>query len=629
MNLNIEQQQAVTCINGPIIIKAGPGTGKTKTLTARIEHLITEKKAASSSILALTFTRKAAAEMKERLYHLERLPIITTFHAFAYDILKKAGYTFEIISDKDRNEIIHSLIEKGTGKEGSKKDMRDISLEISKYKNAFEIPSNSAGNNYDNSYFIEQYNDQLKLRNCVDYDDLILFLYKEVSLKNEKISMLLQDIQHILIDEFQDTNRLQYEIIKLFCKPENLFIIGDPYQSIYSFRGATADIFDLVKKDFPETMEIVLRDNYRSTQEIILTGASLFPEMIPLQSHQEGMGTVRIITTYDEYSEARYALQIINQHIGGIDLLTTESTESDTIRFSDVAVIYRNHYIGRALTRIFLDSGIPFQVVGEDSPYKKDDIAFISALLSYSLEKDDLSLEKVLYSSCLNIPKKLLRLIRRIQTEKSCNLHESIRHAAGQEYKTENKNNTLSTVIYKLKETVGLIKNKSIFKAIHMICEGYKIEQSLDLQQFLSCALQFEAKGGLRGFVEYLCYLEEHEFYDPRAEKVTLMTMHASKGLEFDTVCICGFEDGIIPSLKQGSDCEEEKRLLYVAITRAKKHLYLIYPQERHKEKKIISRFKNYLSTLKFVEAVEDEAITKMKKKIEKLNEKKSQMTLF
>lgn len=629
MNLNIEQQQAVTCINGPIIIKAGPGTGKTKTLTARIEHLITEKKAASSSILALTFTRKAAAEMKERLCHLERLPIITTFHAFAYDILKKAGYTFEIISDKDRNEIIHSLIEKGTGKEGSKKDMRDISLEISKYKNSFEISSNRAGNNSDNSYFIEQYNDQLKLRNCVDYDDLILFLYKEVSLKNEKISMLLQDIQHILIDEFQDTNRLQYEIIKLFCKPENLFIIGDPYQSIYSFRGANADIFDLVKKDFPETLEIIFQDNYRSTKGIILAGAALFPDMMPLQSHQEGMGSVRIVTTYDEYSEARYVLQIINRHIGGIDLLTTESTESDTIRFSDVAVIYRNHYIGRALQRIFLDSGIPFQVVGEDSPYKKDDIAFISALLSYSLEKDDLSLEKVLYSSCLNVPKKLLRLIRNIQNEKNNNLHEALRCTVGQEHRQIKQRNTLSTIINKLKEVVESVQNKNVIQSIHIICERYKIEQSLDLQQFLSCSLRFEEKGGLKEFVQYLHYLEEHEFYDPRAEKVTLMTMHASKGLEFDTVCICGFEDGVIPSLKQGSDCEEEKRLLYVAITRAKKHLYLIYPQERQKEKKIISRFEDYLSTLKFVETIKDEAIIKMKKKIEKLNEKKSQMTLF
>ncbi|MBP7966857.1 ATP-dependent helicase [Candidatus Woesebacteria bacterium] len=627
--MNTLQQKAIHAEKGPVLIKAGPGTGKTKTLTARIEYLVTEKKVLSSSILALTFTRKAAAEMKERLSHMSKVPIITTFHAFAYDILKKAGYTFEIISDKDRNEIIHSLIEKGTGKEGSKKDMRDISLEISQYKNAFEMFSNRAVNNCDNSHFIEQYNDQLKLRNCVDYDDLILFLYKEVSLNNEKISMLLQDIQHILVDEFQDTNRLQYETIKLFCKPENLFIIGDPYQSIYSFRGATADIFDLVKKDFPETMEIIFRDNYRSTKEIILAGAALFPDMKPLQSHQEGIGSVRIVTTYDEYSEARYALQIINQHIGGIDLLNTESTESDTIRFSDVAVIYRNHYIGRTLQRIFLDSGIPFQVVGEDSPYKKDDIAFISALLSYSLKKDDQSLEKVLYSSCLNVPRKLLRLIRNIQNEKNNNLHEALRCAMGQEYGQDKQRNALSIIINKLKKTVESIQNKKTIQSIHIICEGYKIEQSLDLQQFLSCPLRFEETGGLKEFVQYLYYLEEHEFYDPRAEKVTLMTMHASKGLEFDTVCICGFEQGVIPSNKNEGNGEEEKRLLYVALTRAKKHLYLIYPQERRKEKSQLSSFSKYLSTLSFVESVDDEAIIKLKKKRETLEEKKTQLTLF
>lgn len=627
--MNTQQQKAIYADEGPIIIKAGPGTGKTKTLTARIEYLISEKQVLPSSILALTFTRKAATEMKERLSHIMDLPTVTTFHAFAYDILKKAGYAFEIISDQAQKEVIESLIEKKLGKEGSTKDVKEISLKISNLKNTDAWMSDRVNKDNFLESFIQQYNDQLKLRNFVDYDDLILLFYKKIKENNQKIIDLLKHIEHVLVDEFQDTNRIQYETIKLFCKPENLFVIGDPYQSIYGFRGANAEIFNLIKKDFPQVTEIVLSDNYRSTQDIIQASVALFPEMVPLKSHRLDTGKIQVITTCDEYTEAQYALRIINKHVGGTDLLKTETTSIENIRFADIAVIYRTHYVGRKLQQVFVDSGIPFQVVGEESPYKKSEIAFITALLSYSLKHDDESFWQLLTSKFCKVPKKLLRLIRKIQLENKKNLYESVRLALGQEYISSKERSVLSTITNKINNTVLAIQSGNINESIHIICDQYNIEHSIDLQQFLSCALQFEAKGGLKAFIEYLQYLEEHEFYDPRAEKVTLMTMHASKGLEFTTVCICGFEEGIIPSLKEGGDREEEKRLFYVALTRAKKYLYLIYPQGRRGEKTNISSFFEYLSTLCFVHSLEDEAIAKRNTKMKKWKEKKSQLTLF
>lgn len=638
--LNNLQQQAVICTRGPIIIKAGPGTGKTKTLTARIEYLITEKNIPPSSILALTFTRKAAAEMRERLSHLKELPTITTFHAFAYDILHKAGYDVEIISDQDRNEIIQTVIEKKKGKEGTKKDVREISLEISNFKNTFchaefisgsfseEIPD-QARNDPGENVLINKYNDQLKLRNKVDYDDLILMLYHEVNKENEKIGTLLTSIEHVLIDEFQDTNRLQYEVIKLFCKPQNLFVIGDPYQSIYSFRGADATIFDQIQTDFPAAVEVTLKDNYRSTKEIILASSALFPELMPLISHTKTQGSIRVVTTCDEYTEAHYILSIINKQVGGIDLLKTNNVSANSLRFSDIAVIYRTHHIGRTLQKIFLDSGIPFQVVGEESPYKKPSIAFMVHLLTYCVRQDDHSLQSILYSSEMKIPKKILRTIRSVQQERNISYHDAVRTTCGQEYVSSKDRNVLSTKVNNIKNIVKSLQNKKIVDVIHMLCEQFQIEQSIDLQQLVSCALQFDGSGGLKSLIQYVEYLEEHEFYDPRADKVTLMTMHAAKGLEFNTVCICGFENGSIPSKNSAEHLEEEKRLLYVALTRAKEQVCLTYPQQRNKEKRGMSIFSEYLSTCSRVEYIQDEAIEKRNKKLDKWKEKKSQLRLF
>ncbi|CAN5177680.1 DNA helicase PcrA [soil metagenome] len=620
--LNTQQQKAIMTKCGPLIIKAGPGTGKTRTLTARIEYLIYSQNISASNILALTFTRKAATEMRKRLVHLTALPAITTFHAFAFDILKQTGHTFEIISERDRNEIIQAIIEKSKGKEISKKNTKELSLQISNYKNTYNNQTYS-------DELVSQYDDQLKLRNLVDYDDLILILYKELQKKNEKIVECLKNITHVFIDEFQDTNKLQYEVIKLFCIPENLFVIGDPYQSIYGFRGADAAIFDEIKKDFSATIEITLEENYRSTKEIIHASSALFTEIIPLQAHNQSHGTINVVTTCDEYTEANYVLGIINKKVGGIDLLKTDNVDITTIRFSDIAVIYRNHHIGRKLQQIFLESGIPFQVIGEESPYAKPSIALVSNILAYSQIKESEILKAILYSTFLKIPSKILRTIRFIQYDKKVEYNKAVEIALGQEFLGAKDMTTLSTMINKFKKIFVVIKNEPISKAIHIICEQYAIEKSIDLQQYVSCAVQFEEKG-IAAFIAYLHYLEEYEFYDSRAEKVSLMTMHSSKGLEFDTVCICGFEEGTIPPVRAiKENLDEEKRLLYVAMTRAKRNLYLIYPQKRLKESHAISIFYSNLSTLTIVENVKDESIEKREKKQEKWKEKKSQMALF
>ena len=314
-----------------------------------------------------------------------------------------------------------------------------------------------------------------------------------------------------MVDEIQDSNRVQYEIIKKIGKTQHLFVIGDPYQSIYSFRGADTTIFNQIKRDFPQSTQIVLRDNYRSAKEIVQASSALFPENSHLRSYNLAVGTIQLTTTYDEYTEAEYILKIVNKKVGGVDLLKAEGVDHEEIRFSDIAVLYRTHHIGGRLQQAFMDSGIPFQVVGENSPYEKPQILFISNIITYCVIKDDIALQDLLYSPILKVPPRLLRVIRQLKAEKKCSYRESIDLALEQERGFKNKKIGLSTWFRELKTLILELSSKRLVETIHTICSHYQLENSIDLQQYISCALQFDAKGGAPASVKHLCYSKEHE----------------------------------------------------------------------------------------------------------------------
>lgn len=474
--MNPQQQKIIEDGDGVVIVNAGPGTGKTKTLTGRIAHLIKNKNVKSNEILALTFTNRAAGEMLDRLQSsVGIMPFITTFHGLCYDLLKNWGEEFEIILEEERDELIKRILKERK----VKLSRHDFSTILSQVKNStshIELSSET-------ELLIAAYNKQLVETKRLDFDDLIMKAWE--ALKNDKTKRsALQKLYHyILVDEFQDSNDLQYELMRLLLnKEQNFFVIGDPLQSVYGFRGANPNIFERLKKDFVQAREEFLEINYRSHSQIVEFSKCIFPKLAKINAFSQTPGTVGLIETLNEYSEAEWIVRFINEKIGGSELLNaTDTGEKSRIDFSDFAIIYRTHALAHILEKRLSESGFPYQIVKEDS-----------------------------------------------------------------------------------------------------VLEGHHIK---------------------------------------------LLSMHAAKGLEFDYVFICGFEDGLIPHQKM-IDLEEEKRLLYVAMTRAKKELYMLYTKSRNNQATTLSRFHSLFKSKDLVKTI-DSATDAILKKRELYKIKKSQMSMF
>ncbi len=627
-SLNPNQRQAVKS-DGCVVVIAGPGTGKTKTLTSRIIYLTQQKKVSAQEILALTFTQKAAAEMKERLHNLPHLPNISTFHSLAFDILNNLNESTEIISEKERREILEIIQQRRSDKK-LKSNIKDLSLLITRFKN--EI------NNNETPSVITEYNKLLSERGLVDYDDLLLQLYHTLRDNNEKISHYKNRFSHILIDEFQDTNKLQYEIVKLLLKNNNLFVIGDPFQSIYSFRGAQSEIFKTLQLDFPNHMYISLDHNYRSLYKIIQASSGLFPESIHIKPISAGIGEVLLIKTINEYTEGEWIVEMINKKIGGTDLIRAGniSESKRELRFSDFAIIYRTHTIGKILEQKFIESGIPYQVIGGASLYEQPEISFIISLLQYIIHKKDLYLIELLYSPVLKLSSKSHVSLSRLFQEKKDMTITLLQQEMPQYMESPKDIQTVSTIISFIKSINIKAQTYNLLQLIHKIIEQPILKEFIakhqhkekNIHTFVSSITQFQDKpNSLEMCVKYFEFLKEHEFYDPTCDRVTLLTLHVSKGLEFKYVFICGFEDGIIPFLGKDVNMEEEKRLLYVGMTRAKYGLYLLQTRQRNKQQSQMSRFYPLIS--KFITEIDDEVIARRANQIKKWKEKKSQLQLF
>ncbi len=625
--LNNQQEFAIQK-DGVVVIVAGPGTGKTKTLTAKIAYLLEEKKVDPKKILALTFTKKAASEMKVRLAHIKKLPFIGTFHAFATSILSPDS-NLRIIDEKERQSIMKMIISKDK-KKITQKDIKNLLQDISNAKNDIS--------QFKNNTIINTYNKFLKDNNLLDFDDLLLLLLKNIK-ENKNIKY-----EYVLIDEFQDTNNLQYQIVKSLLLKNNLFVIGDPLQSIYGFRGADSLVFDKIAQDFPDHTRVILKNNYRSTKIILDSSSKLFSDSPKLIAVKKEKGDLQLLHTEDEYSEADWIVNKIYELIGGADLLQAsglgQKNEKKHTLFADISVIYRTHQIGRILEKRFLDSGIPYQMIGGDSPYEQGEIAFVISILKFIVRKNPQDLKEIIDSSVLKISHEARFILHEaIKDEKTIMISETINNLKGLGKLNSKDFKILTALNNDIDELSEYSKNQKLIDFIHKIIQTFSLKESIidkpakqkNLQQFINNLTQFsDNKNAFQKAVDHLTYLQENEYYDPRAEKVTLLTMHAAKGLEFDTVFICGFEEGLIPFIrvKDAIDLEEEKRLLYVAMTRAKKILYLTYTNNRFHKKANISGFYRLLKN-KDIDEVEDNAIERQKKRKEKWLDKKSQIALF
>lgn len=564
-SLNAEQQRAAEVDGGPVMVVAGPGTGKTKTLTARIEYLIGSGKAKPSEILALTFTKKAAEEMRNRAKTAsEQKPQITTFHALCHELLGDSQTPF--ITDTQRLQIIKSLPRM---QEFVSLSAREIGLIISRAKNLPNIEDKT-------SELVRAYNNALTDQGLRDFDDLLLEAYKQLR-SNEGAHKNVQDrYKYILVDEFQDTNRLQYEILKLLLGHNNIFVIGDPNQSIYGFRGASGTIFAEFEQDFPGAQKITLHINYRSVPEVVKLSNAIFKTSEPLEANAKTQGRVQAVQVLNEYSEANWVLGQIQNAIGGGDLMRAVSDDerTDHKRLSDFAILYRSRSCAITLQKAIDESGLPYQIVGDGSPYEKPEVQTAISLL------------------------------------------KSLATGETHDIKGLSKNQIHSLL-------TGIDKTLPPSDIISTIAVKFDVSQTQQLTQLANTLVRFDS---LPSAVKYLDSIAEQQFYDSQADVITLLTTHAAKGLEFPHVFLIGAEQDILPHRR--SDIAEERRLFFVAITRARENLDILHAKTRSGKPATPSRFITEVPDTVLPKITDDNLATDQRR-AHKRKLKRSQQALF
>lgn len=598
--LNAKQAEAANSIDGPVMVFAGAGSGKTRTLTYRVANMINEG-ISPYNILAITFTNKATKEMKERLYNVVGIQIkyatISTFHALCAKILRQdidaLGYkkNFEIIDEEDQLKIINDAIEQSNidKKKFPAKQMR----KMINFNKCFNLKPTSP---------IEQivynkYEELLKEMSLLDFEDLLLKTYELFSNHLEILEKYRSKYQYILVDEFQDTNLIQYKIVKLLVlNHRNLFVVGDDDQSIYSFRGTNYENMQLFKKDFPEHKLIILDQNYRSTQTILDGSNRLIVNNKNRQgkllfSEKEGKETDVIVTNLmDERDEVDYIIGKIK-----------EGVKYNNKQYNDFAILYRSSVISRNFELGMISNNIPYKIYGGISYLRRKEIKDIIAYLKFIIDNDDImSFKRIVNEPGRGLGTKTIQDLLALSKTYSLTIFDAIeafKSISSSKYKAllqfknmiidlQNKLETLS--LTELFEEILLQTN---YLSIYEDDDNFE-DRKDNLMEFKSILKNIEDDGEIASNRDKLIFafdeaiLSDDKLQNQREsqEGVTLSTVHSVKGLEFDTVFVAAFESGIFPayySMTETEDEEEERRIAYVAVTRAKSQLYLTTAKKR------------------------------------------------
>lgn len=595
--LNDKQKEAVLYNEGPLLIIAGAGAGKTKTLTAKIAYLIEEKHASPYSILAITFTNKAAKEMRDRIYaqigsEAKKLTV-STFHSFGLKLIRdnveRLGYdrNFVIMDSDDSLTVVKKII-KDMGYDPKIYNPKAIRNKISSCKNEMmsaKAYERLAVSDYEKvvKEVYEKYDEKLRKNNSVDFDDLLL-LPIELFKKNPDILEKYQELyRYILIDEYQDTNQAQYILTKMLSeKNRKITCVGDDCQSIYSFRGANYKNILNFEKDYPDSKTILLEQNYRSTSNI-LDAANQVIKNNKMRKDKNlwtarGIGEkIKYYRAYNEQDEAQYVIRKIKE------LLKKD------IEYKDIAVLYRTNAQSRVIEEELLKENLPYRVVGSFYFYSRKEIKDLIAYLRLiHNSKDNVSLLRVINTPKRGIGLKTIENLTIKADTEGISIYEAIETGKELEFKKlierlkeVSENITLTELIDKVLDSTGLKKE--------LEDEGsLEAEVRLEnLEEFKSITKSFEEREGLVSLEEFLLeisLISDVEEYKNDPNRISLMTVHSVKGLEFNHVFVVGLEEGIFPhmnSLMESSDIEEERRLCYVAITRAKDDLHLINTRRR------------------------------------------------
>lgn len=602
--LNERQKEAVLATEGPVLVLAGAGSGKTTVLVNRIAYMISEKHICPWNILAITFTNKAAREMKDRIERLlgdtAKDMWIGTFHSVCVRILRSCidllGYSrdFVIYDTADTKTVMKECLRELDIDEKSF-PVRNVLSIISNAKNDL-MDAATFENVYKSDYRMSiiakiyyRYQTKLRKNNAVDFDDIILNTVKILSENPDVLSKYQDKFQYILVDEYQDTNNSQYLLINLLAQANrNLCVVGDDDQSIYKFRGANIGNILNFEDDYSDVQKITLDQNYRSTQNILDAANSVISNnkgrMGKSLWTSNGDGNkVFVYTGTNEYDEARYIARQIKKHF------------DEQGSFSDCAILYRTNAQSRVIEEMLMRESVPYKVLSGLRFYDRKEIKDIIAYLRVVYNpNDDVSLARIINEPKRKIGNATLEKARNIAREKETSLYDVISHADDYpEFKTAIKKllgfSEIIKSLIKLKDTVtiedltGRILNDTGYMPALVMEDTTESKTRIEnLGEFISVITEFEKNeetGNTLGeFLENISLVSDIDGYDENEDSAVLMTIHSAKGLEFPIVFLSGLEEGLFPgmrSMESDDDIEEERRLCYVAITRAKEQLYI------------------------------------------------------
>ena len=606
--LNKEQLEAVKTVDGPLLILAGAGSGKTRVITYRIAHLI-EIGVYPGNILAITFTNKAADEMKERVIELigeeAKSMWISTFHSACVRILRanieKLGYNknFVIYDSQEQEKLIDECL-KELNFDNKLYKPREILSKIGSLKDTLtdeEDYYKKYADDFKNKVVARTfllYQKKLKNSNALDFDDIINKTVKLFQTYPDVLNHYQRKFKYILVDEYQDTNRAQYELINLLAKGhKNLCVVGDDDQSIYMFRGADVrNILDF-EKDYPSCKVIKLEQNYRCTKKIldaanyvIANNEQRKPKK--LWTENKTGDNIKFYRAENERGEARFILDEIK------DLTSTD------FKYKDVAILYRNNAMSRVLEEALITNNIPYKVIGGFRFYDRMEVKDIMAYLKViNNPLDNISVLRI-----VNVPKRgigasTIDTIREYANQNEISIYSAILESEKIDGLNSRALNAVQKFISLMGSLAAAFEKMDVPELINEVIEktGYvdelkkentkeSTERIENIQEFYSAALEFEEKSedkSLSAFLEKLSLVSDQDSLDDNGG-ITLMTLHSAKGLEFPIVFIAGCEDGIFPHYSARDDkdeLEEERRLCYVGITRAKQKLYMTCAKQR------------------------------------------------
>lgn len=622
--LNPEQRTAAETVEGPVLILAGAGSGKTRTVTYRIAHMLTNLRIPGKQILAVSFTNKAAAEMKERVAHLVESRLrkgttLSTFHSLGIRILREdihhLGYNnlFTIYDQADQMSIVREGLK--NYRSGKNFDKATILSKIGLLKNkgisAEEFTRSSEydpENNYDGAteFVYHFYQDKLQFYNALDFDDILFLVVRLFKNFPEVAQKYSERFKYIMIDEYQDTNSLQFAMIEaLTSTHQNICVVGDDDQAIYSFRGA--DITNILnfEKQFPNTKVIKLEENYRSTFPILNLA-----NLVIKENTQRKEKTMRTSLTHGERPQVWAAGD--GDHEAAIVVEEIIKLQSHGVPLSDMAILYRSNTQVPPFEDQLRISQVPYNIIGGQKFYEKKEIKDIIAYLTVIQNpRDELALRRI-----LNVPNRgigsvtLNKFLARAEERKG-----HLFHILAEEEEHE----SIKEFIHMIKNYQRIFNEENLVHAINRLVEEIHyndfIDKSYDsaklanrkkedVKNFILTADRFQDRyhedATLKNFVERLLLADAHDAHSSEdgfhKNEVTLMTLHASKGLEFDNVFLVGMEEELLPHKKtilDGTDINEERRLCYVGITRARKKLIMTYAKERKIYNKMSPRFKS------------------------------------